>query len=60
MNLIPVLAAGATFAMTALAGLAAGYWLGHATGAPLWVAGGLAAGILLGGYSAYRLLLRSL
>ena len=59
-GILPVLAAGGTFAMTALAGLAAGIWLGRATGAPLWALGGLMAGIAAGGYSAYRLLMRSL
>ena len=55
----PVLAAGGTFAAATLAGLFAGFWIGRATGQPLWVIGGLAAGLGLGGYSAYRMLLRS-
>jgi hypothetical protein len=57
---VPVLAAGGTFAGTTLAGLLLGFWIGHATGQGLWVVGGLAAGVALGGYSAFRLLLRSL
>lgn len=56
----PVLAAGGTFAAAALAGLAAGIWLGRASGHDLWVVAGLFAGMALGGYSAVRLLLRSM
>jgi hypothetical protein len=58
--LVPVIAAGATFATATLLGVVAGAWLGRITGQPLWVLGGLAAGLGLGGYSAARLLLRSL
>jgi hypothetical protein len=57
---LPVLTAGATFAFTTLAGVFAGYWIEQATGQGLWVLGGLIAGIAIGGYSAYRLLLRSM
>jgi hypothetical protein len=57
---VPVLAAGGTFAAATLLGLLAGVWIGRATGQPLWTVGGLLAGLLLGGYSALRLLLRSL
>ncbi len=57
---VPVLAAGGTFAAATLIGLLAGVWIGRATGQPLWAVGGLVGGLLLGGYSAFRLLLRSL
>ena len=57
---MPVIAAGGTFAMTALAGLAAGIWIGGRTGQDLWVLGGLFGGLALGAYAAYRLLMRSL
>ena len=56
----PVLAAGGTFAVVTLAGLLAGIWLGARTRAPVFVAAGLFAGLMVGGYSAYRLMLRSL
>ncbi len=56
----PVLAAGGTFAVTALAGLFAGVWLGERFRAPVFVAAGLFLGLALGGYSAYRLMLRSM
>ncbi|HEU5480864.1 MAG TPA: AtpZ/AtpI family protein [Candidatus Tumulicola sp.] len=59
-GVVPVLAAGGTFAIAVLAGLMAGIWLGRLTGHELWVAGGLFAGMAVGGYSAVRLLLRSM
>ena len=59
-GVLPVLSAGATFAASALLGLVAGIWLTRSTGQALWVLGGLGAGIVLGGYSAYRLLRRSM
>jgi len=59
-GVVPVLAAGGTFAAAALAGLIAGVWISRSTGNGLWVAGGLFAGMALGGYSAMRLLLRSM
>lgn len=59
-GVVPVLAAGGTFAVAALAGLIAGIWLARSTGNGLWVAGGLFAGMAAGGYSAVRLLLRSM
>lgn len=60
MNVVPVIAAGGTFAMTTLAGLAAGIWIGSRTGQGLWALAGLFAGLAVGGYTAYRLLMRSL
>lgn len=59
-GVLPVLAAGGTFAGTTLAGLLAGVWFGHVTGQPLWAIGGLFGGLLLGGYAAVRLLARSI
>lgn len=59
-GIVPVLAAGGTFAAASLMGLLAGVWIGRATGQQLWVVGGLFAGLALGGYSALRLLLRSM
>lgn len=59
-GLTPVLAAGGTFAVTVLLGLFAGVAIGRHTGQPLWALGGLLAGVGIGGYSAVRLLLRSL
>ena len=57
-SVLPVIAAGGTFAGTTLAGLLAGIWIARASGQQLWVLGGLAAGIGLGGYSAFRLLMQ--
>lgn len=59
-GVFPVLAAGGIFAFTVLAGLGAGIWIGRLTGNDLWVAGGLFGGMAVGGYSALRLLLRSM
>ena len=59
-GIVPVLAAGGSFAVAALGGLFAGIWLGRMTGQQLWVVGGLLVGIAIGGYSAFRLLLRSM
>ncbi len=57
---MPVVAAGGTFAMTALGGLVAGIWIGGRTGQGLWVLAGLFGGFGVGAYAAYRLLIRSL
>lgn len=59
-GIVPVLAAGGTFAAAALGGLAAGIWISRAAGNGLWAAVGLFAGMALGGYSAVRLLFRSM
>jgi hypothetical protein len=58
--LVPVMAAGATFAGVTLCGLLAGVWIAHATGQGLWAGAGFATGLITGGYSAYRLVLRSM
>lgn len=53
-----VIGAGASFAVTVLLGLLAGIWLAGRTGQQLWVLGGLFAGLAIGGYAAFRLILR--
>ena len=58
--LLPVLAAGGTFAAAAIFGLLAGIWMAGRSRDPILAAVGLFAGLALGGYSAYRLLLRSI
>ncbi len=59
-ELLPVLAAGGTFAVTAIVGLVAGIWIGGTTHQPLWALAGLFAGLAIGGYGAFRLLKRSM
>jgi hypothetical protein len=46
--------------MATLAGLFAGVWLSERMRAPILVVAGLFLGLALGGYSAYRLLMRSM
>jgi len=58
--MVPVLAAGGAFAAAALVGLLLGVLLGQRTGQPLWAFAGLMVGSGLGGYSAVRLLMRSI
>jgi hypothetical protein len=53
------LTAGSTFAVTVLLGFWGGLALAHRTGAPLWVVGGLFAGVILGGTIAARSLLQA-
>lgn len=55
----PLIAAGGTFAGSALAGLLIGILIAQRTGSQLWVFVGLLAGLGLGAYSAVRLLMRS-
>lgn len=55
----PVLGAGGAFAMTTIAGLFAGAWLAAHFGAPFFTVVGLFLGLALGGYSAFRMLMRS-
>lgn len=57
---LPLLGAGATFAGCAVAGLLAGIWVSRLTGSALAVLAGLFAGLLIGGFAAYRLVVRSL
>lgn len=58
--LLPVLGAGGAFAGTTVVGLLAGIWLAERLRLPFLAAAGLFAGLALGGYSAYRMLLRSM
>ncbi len=55
----PLIAAGGTFAGSALAGLLIGILIAQRTGSQLWVFTGLLVGLGLGAYSAVRLLMRS-
>ena len=59
-GVVPAIAAGGSFAMTTLAGLALGIWIGGRTGQGLWALAGLFGGLVVGSYAAYRLLMRSL
>jgi len=59
-TMVPVLTAGGAFAGITLVGLLLGILLGQRTGQPLWAFAGLMAGLGLGGYSAVRLLMRSI
>lgn len=56
--ILRLVAAGSTFAGLALLGLFGGIWISGRTGQPLWVIGGIVAGLAAGGYSAARLALR--
>lgn len=58
MNAAAIVGAGASFAITVLAGLLAGIWLAGRTGQQIWVLGGLFLGLGVGGYAAVRLILR--
>jgi hypothetical protein len=58
--LLPVLGAGGAFAGMTVVGLLAGVWLAGRVDVPIFAAAGLFAGLALGGYSAYRLLRRSM
>ncbi|MFN2527781.1 MAG: hypothetical protein ABR584_03595 [Candidatus Baltobacteraceae bacterium] len=57
---LKLVAAGGTFAGSAILGLLLGIWLAGLTGSSLWVMGGMLAGIGLGGYAAARLVLAEL
>ena len=54
-----MIGAGATFAGAVLLGLLLGILVAERSGQQLWVFGGLFAGLALGGYAAFRLLVRS-
>ncbi|HEV7178473.1 MAG TPA: AtpZ/AtpI family protein [Candidatus Baltobacteraceae bacterium] len=56
----PLLAAGGTFAATALIGLFAGAALARHSGQPMWAFAGLLLGLGIGGYAAVRLLMRAI
>ena len=57
---MPVLGAGGTFAVSALAGLGAGILAAQRTGQQLWVMGGLFLGLALGAFAAFQLLRKSM
>ena len=60
MNFVaPLIAAGGSFAGSALAGLLIGILVAQRTGSQMWVFLGLMAGLGIGAYSAVRLLMRS-
>jgi hypothetical protein len=59
VNNAAVIGAGATFAGTVLLGLVLGVVVAGRSGQQLWVFAGLIAGLVLGGYAAFRLLVRS-
>jgi len=54
-----IIAAGSAFAGAGIAGLLIGIWLDHAQRTQYYAVGGLFAGIVLGGYAAFRLLLQT-
>lgn len=56
----PLIGAGASFASAVIVGLIAGIVLSRIHGNQMWVLTGLFAGFLVGGFAAYRLLLKSL
>ena len=58
--LLPVLVAGGTFAAAAVLGLAAGILAAGRLAQPLYAPAGLLIGAAVGGYSAVRLLMRSM
>jgi hypothetical protein len=58
--LLPVLAAGATFAGAAILGLLVGTIAATHAAQPLYAPAGLLLGAAVGGYCAVRVLLRSL
>jgi hypothetical protein len=58
--LLPVLAAGGTFAAAAIVGLLGGVIAASRAREPLFVPAGLLLGAAVGGYSALRVLLRAI
>ena len=58
-ELAPIIGAGGSFAGSAIAGLLLGIFIAGRTGSQAWVFGGLALGIIVGAYGAFRLLRRS-
>jgi hypothetical protein len=59
-TLLPLVAAGGTFAGAAVLGLLAEICVANRSGEPLLAPAGLILGALLGGYSAFRLLARAM
>jgi hypothetical protein len=58
--LLPVLFAGGSFAGAAILGLLVGVVVAERLGAPLLTPAGLILGLIAGGYSAFRLLAKSM
>ena len=54
-----VIAAGSAFAGAGVAGLLIGIWLDHAQRTQYYAVVGLFAGIAVGGYAAFRMLLQT-
>ena len=54
-----IVAAGSAFAGAGIGGLLIGIWLDHALRTQYYAVAGLFAGILVGGYAAFRLLLQT-
>ncbi len=54
-----IIAAGSAFAGASVAGLLIGIWVDHTQQTQYFVVIGLFAGIVLGGYAAFRLLLQT-
>jgi hypothetical protein len=59
-TLLPVLAAGSAFAAAAIVGLLCGIVVAQRRGEPLYAPLGLMIGAAIGGYSAVRVLLKSM
>lgn len=57
---VAIVAAGATFAFTVIAGLVGGILLSGRTGSSLWVLAGLGLGLAAGAAGAWRLVSRSM
>lgn len=57
-DLLPVIGAGGTVAGATLAGLLIGIVVANRTGYQMWAFVGLLVGLVVGGYSAVRLLFR--
>lgn len=58
--LLPVLAAGGTFAAATVIGLVVGIVVAQQRDQPLWALAGLMLGAGIGGYSALRLVFKAL
>ena len=58
-SLLPIVAAGGSFAGGSVLGIGLGIVLARATGQQLWVLGGLLVGMALGAYAAVRLVVGS-
>lgn len=54
-----IVAAGSAFAAAGVGGLVIGIWLDHVQRTQYYAVAGLFAGIVLGGYAAFRMLVQS-